>query len=85
INAITGGIIFVYGATGFGTNAAFLVKMSLIAVAGINAFIFEIMARRGRDTWVAAGAAPVAVKAVATLSLILWVSVVTTGRWMAYI
>jgi hypothetical protein len=85
INAITGGIIFIYGATGFGTNSPFIMKMILILIAGINAFIFEIMARRGRDSWVAAGTAPVPVRAVATLSLILWVSVVTTGRWMAYV
>lgn len=85
INAITGGTIFVYGATGFGTNEQFQLKMGLIVLAGINAFIFEIMARRGRTSWVSAGAAPVPVKAVATLSLLLWVGVVTTGRWMAYV
>ena len=85
ITAITGGIIFVYGATGFGTNPPFIMKMILILIAGINAFIFEVMARRGRDSWVTAGIAPVPVRAVATISLILWVSVVTTGRWMAYV
>lgn len=85
INAITGGIIFIYGATNFGTNASFLLKMSLILVAGINAFIFEVLARRGRHSWVLAGVAPLPVKAVATISLILWVGVVTTGRWMAYV
>ncbi len=85
INAITGGIIFIYGATNFGPNGPFQLKMLLIVLAGINAFIFEIMARRGRESWVPAGAAPLAVKAVATLSLLLWVSVVTTGRWMAYV
>ncbi|HMB73393.1 MAG TPA: hypothetical protein VKQ06_07460, partial [Gammaproteobacteria bacterium] len=30
INAITGGIIFIYGATNFGTSSAFLLKMLLI-------------------------------------------------------
>lgn len=85
INAVTGGIIFVYGATNFGTSGPFLLKMLLIVFAGINAFIFEMMARKGRTSWVPAGTAPIAVKAVATASLILWVGVVTTGRWMAYV
>lgn len=85
INAVTGGIIFVYGATSFGTNTPFQLKMALIVAAGINAYIFEMMARGGRSSWVPAGAAPAAVKVVATVSLILWVSVVTTGRWMAYV
>jgi hypothetical protein len=85
INAITGGIIFVYGATTFGTNPPFLIKMSLILIAGINALIFEIMARKGRDSWVLTGTAPVSARAVATLSLVLWAGVVATGRWMAYV
>ena len=69
----------------FRYQSPFLLKMSLIVFAGINALVFEMMARRGRSSWVQSGAAPIAVKAVATLSLILWVSVVTTGRWMAYV
>jgi energy-coupling factor transporter transmembrane protein EcfT len=85
INLFSGGIIFIYGATNFGTNSAFLLKMLLIVLAGINAFLFEIAARRGRDTWVETGEAPALVKAIATLSFVLWLSVVTTGRWMAYV
>ena len=85
INLVTGGTIFIYGATGFGTSPAFQLKMALIALAGINAFLFEIAARRGRNTWVIDGQAPAMVKGVATLSLILWMSVVATGRWMAYV
>ena len=85
INLVTGGTIFIYGATGFGTNPPFQLKMALIALAGINAFLFEIAARRGRNTWVVDGQAPAMVKGVATLSLILWMSVVATGRWMAYV
>jgi len=85
INFFSGGIIFIYGATGFATNGAFQLKMALIVLAGINALLFEIAARRGRDDWVVTGNAPVLVKGIATLSFVLWLSVVTTGRWMAYI
>lgn len=85
INLFSGGIIFIYGATGFGTNKAFLLKMTLMVLAGINAFLFELAARRGRDDWVVTGQAPLLVKGIATLSFVLWLSVVTTGRWMAYV
>jgi Family of unknown function (DUF6644) len=85
INAISGGIIFIYGATNFGVNRMFWLKMSLIALAGINAFLFEIAARKGRTSWVVTGEAPVPVKLIATLSFVLWIGVVTTGRWMAYV
>jgi len=85
LNLFSGGIIFIYGATNFGTNKAFLLKMTLIVLAGVNAFLFEILARRGRHDWVETGNAPVIVKGIATLSFVLWLSVVATGRWMAYI
>jgi len=85
INLFSGGIIFIYGATNFGPSPAFQLKMGLMLLAGINAFLFEIAARRGRDTWVVTGMAPVYVKAIATLSFVLWIGVVTTGRWMAYV
>ena len=85
INLFSGSIIFIYGATNFGVNRMFWLKMSLIAVAGINAFLFEIAARRGRTSWVVTGEAPLAVKTIATLSFLLWIGVVTTGRWMAYV
>lgn len=85
INATSGALIFIYGATNFGTNPSFWVKMTLMALAGLNALIFDIAARRSADHWDTAGAVPIPVKAIATLSFALWIAVVTTGRWMAYI
>lgn len=85
INATSGTFIFIYGATNFGLNVSFWVKMTLIALAGLNALIFDIAARRSADRWDASAQVPLPVKAVATLSFVLWIGVVTTGRWMAYI
>jgi len=85
INLFSGGIIFIYGASGFGPSPAFQLKMFLIVLAGVNAFLFELAARSGRTTWVASGNAPLYVKGIATLSFLLWMGVVTTGRWMAYV
>lgn len=85
INVTTGTLIFIYGATGFGTNAAFLLKMSFMVLAGINALIFTIAAARSGSQWIESGRVPVFVKSIATASLVLWLCVVTTGRWMAYI
>jgi len=41
--------------------------------------------RRSGGSWVAADRPPTLVKGFATLSLVFWVCVVTTGRWMAYL
>lgn len=85
INATSGTLIFIYGATNFGVNPSFWVKMTLMALAGLNAFIFDMAARRSADQWDTSGQVPLPIKAIATLSFVLWLCVVTTGRWMAYI
>ena len=85
INVVTGSLLFIYGATGFGTNSAFLLKMTFMVLAGLNALAFDVSVRRSGGGWVAADRPPLFVKGVATLSFVLWLCVVTTGRWMAYL
>jgi hypothetical protein len=85
INLVTGSLLFIYGATNFGTNGAFLLKMAFMVLAGLNALAFDVSVRRSGATWVAADRPPSLVKGFATLSLVFWVCVVTTGRWMAYL
>jgi hypothetical protein len=85
INVITGSLLFTYGATSFGTNAAFLLKMSFMVLAGLNAFAFQLATTRSSYDWVAQDRPPTTVKVFATLSFLLWLCVVTTGRWMAYL
>ena len=85
INVLSGSMLFIYGATSFGYNHAFWLKMTFIVLAGLNALAFDISVRRSRADWVGADLPPTYVKAFATLSFVLWLCVVTTGRWMAYI
>jgi hypothetical protein len=85
INVLTGSLLFIYGATNFGTNSAFLLKMGFIVLAGLNALAFDVSVRRSGGAWVAADRPPALVKGFATLSLAFWLCVVTTGRWMAYL
>ena len=85
INVLTGSMLFIYGATNFGTNGAFQLKMAFMVVAGLNALAFDVAVRRSGGVWVAADRPPALVKGFATLSLVFWLCVVTTGRWMAYL
>jgi uncharacterized protein DUF6644 len=85
INVFTGSMLFIYGATNFGPNRAFQVKMAFMVLAGLNALAFDLAVRRSGSSWVAADRPPTFVKGVATLSLFFWICVVTTGRWMAYL
>jgi len=85
VNATSGTLIFIYGATGFSQNTAFRIKMVLMLLAGINAMVFTVAAARTGRNWIDAGNVPVPIKVIATASFILWLGVVTMGRWMAYI
>jgi len=85
INVFTGSMLFIYGATNFGPNRAFQLKMAFLVVAGVNALLFDVAVRRSGGNWVVADRPPALVKGFATLSLLFWVCVVTTGRWMAYL
>ena len=85
INVVSGSMLFIYGATNFGTNSAFQLKMAFMVLAGLNAFAFDRAVRRSGGEWVEADRPPAHVKSFATLSLVFWLCVVTTGRWMAYL
>jgi hypothetical protein len=85
INVTTGTLLFIYGATNFGTNSAFYLKMTFMVLAGLNALAFDFSVRRSGGAWVIAEKPPALVKGFATASLVFWLCVVTTGRWMAYI
>ena len=85
INVLTGSMLFIYGATNFGPNGAFQLKMAFMVVAGLNALAFDLAVRRSGGVWVTADRPPALVKGFATLSLVFWLCVVTTGRWMAYL
>jgi hypothetical protein len=85
INITTGSLLFIYGATQFGSNHAFWLKMTFMVLAGLNAFAFDISVRHSKVDWVSTDRPPTYVKTFATLSFALWICVVTTGRWMAYL
>ena len=57
-------------------NRAFLVKMVLLLLAGLNAAAFHLRGGLGRADTVA--------RAQTVLSLGLWICVIICGRWIAY-
>src|SRR5262245_17805771 len=83
--APTGLAMFSAHATEWIENPAFWVKLSLIALAGLNAWAFHRWTFRSVAAWDRLVAAPPAAKASAVASLALWVGVVTCGRLLAYL
>jgi hypothetical protein len=64
-------------------NRAFLLKLALIAVAGINALAFHTGPWRGVEHW--HDASPPLARLHACLSLLLWIGVIACGRLLAYV
>ena len=50
INVFTGSMLFIYGATNFGPNRAFQLKMAFLLIAGLNALAFDLAVRRSGGT-----------------------------------
>ena len=65
-------------------NRVFLLKMTLIMTAGINAAIFHTGVWQGVGGWDSEKVAPISARVHAVLSMVLWVGVIACGRLLAY-
>ena len=68
----------------FINNRVFLLKLTLIAFAGINALLFHVGIYRSVARWNADAPAPLPARFHALASLALWVAVICCGRLLAY-
>lgn len=76
--------MFVAHASDFISNNVFALKMCLILAAGTNAAAFHVAVFPGAAAWDVDATPPAAVRAMAALSLLLWISVIACGRMLAY-
>jgi len=82
---ITGSLMFISNGTVYITNNFFLWKMGLLALAGINMVIFEMITARTIANWDDGTASvPFAAKLAGLLSLAFWFGVIITGRWIGF-
>lgn len=82
---VTGTLMFSSEATRCYQSWFFRLKLVLLVLAGLNAFIFQFGAYRGIANWDEAGTkAPGSVRVAAWASLLLWVFIVFAGRGIAY-
>ncbi len=77
VAAASGGLMFASQYEELLANRAFLVKMALLVLAGLNAAVFHWRGGLARHD----GAA----RLQATLSLGIWIGVIICGRWIAYV
>jgi hypothetical protein len=77
--------MFTAHATEWIANPAFWVKLTLIALAGLNAWLFHRGTFRSVAGWNQHASAPAAARASAVTSLLLWTGVISCGRLLAYL
>lgn len=83
-SAITGGLMFVAGATNYIHNTPFLIKMGLMVLAGINMMYFQLVTFRTVGRW-DSGRPPSAARLGGLASLVLWIGVIGFARWTGFV
>ncbi len=81
--AITGGLLFISRASEYAANPFFIRKMVIMALAGVNMGVFQLLTWKSVRQW-DVGAVPVAAKVAGVLSLMLWIGVVAMGRAIGF-
>jgi len=84
LTALTGSLMFITNAPVYYHNLFFRTKMLLLALTGINMLFLELTARRTIHGWDQAPSAPRTGKAVAVLSLAMWIGIICMGRLIGF-
>jgi len=79
----TGSLMFISAAARYAANPAFLFKLGLMLLAGLNALVFHFHPHHRR--FAAEVRAPAILRTSAAASLFLWIGMVVFGRWIAFV
>lgn len=80
----TGLLLFMTQAAEMAASPVFRLKLSLIVLAAANALVFHVWTLKDVAAWDEIVATPARAKAAGLLSLVLWIGVITCGRFLAY-
>ena len=80
----SGSLLFISNATKYLANGYFVAKILLICAAGLNMVVFHFISARDLPKWEKEKTLPFSARLAGGLSILLWVSVVTCGRWIGF-
>ena len=81
----SGLLMFSAHAGDFLNNGAFQLKMALLVTAGLNAAFFHTGPYQSVKTWDIDAPAPIIAKLSVIASLIIWLTIISCGRLLAYL
>jgi hypothetical protein len=84
VQVVTGALMFSAEATRAAINSFFWYKMFMLLCVGINALVFHTSVYRHVGTWNNARLAPLGARIYGTFSIILWLGIITLGRWFSF-
>lgn len=84
IAAVTGLLMFSTDPFGYTANWPFLIKLGLLALAGVNMAVFHFVTYRTVHLWDDGQPTPAAAKLAGATSLTIWIAVVFFGRWIGF-
>lgn len=84
VTAVTGLLMFITNAQVYFHNTYFRAKILLLVLAALNVIVFQLTAARTIQQWDRAPSAPPVARAVAVLSLVIWVAVIFAGRMIGF-
>ena len=84
INLLTGIMFFCHDPYVYAYNPSFRIKMLLILLAGLNALWFRLGVFLDVDKWGPGIEASRLAKTISALSLLIWIGVITAGRFIAF-
>lgn len=80
----SGLLLFITNAGALAYNVIFYTKLTVIVIAGINAWIFHQIILKTVPKWNTGVPAPDSAKITALVSIIAWITVIACGRLLAY-
>jgi hypothetical protein len=84
INFVSGSCLFAAQATSYITDVVYMSKMALVVLGAITAAILQNHVNHDSAKWDVA-TPPLAVRSIAVVSMVFWVSAIILGRLTAYL
>jgi hypothetical protein len=85
VAVLTGTTLFMSNAVDYAHNVSMQLKMLLLVIAGLNMLVFHFVTYRSVGAWADAARAPLPVRLAGAASLVLWIGVVVSGRWIGFV
>ena len=85
VQVITGALLFSSEAVKIYGNPAFRLKMLLLLIAGVQALFFQTTVSQKLPAWDDRPSLPFAAKLIGLSSILLWMGIVTAGRFIGFV